>query len=500
MDISNGLESRGKQLVRKHLLEPMLERCDNNIGVELEYPIICIDNRITLKAAADNFLNFMIQEHDCQVVKSTYDGQPVRIRTRDGDCLSFDFHYGQLEFSMWRGQSLQELAVRFFALYQMASGFYQQNGFVMTGMGTNPLGRMADVSLVPDAFAGYIGDFMEFHTSYHNKRVIFTNMYSNQTHLDIPGSQLLRCINLMLQLDFVGGLLFSNSLPNPETLPVGCQYPDDILCARDINWQYSEFPALNWPEQKFETIDQLAGFLSEQEMFLTSEVQTGHIIARDKISVRDYFAAAEHQDEDIRLFRMFSRIALNHYHTLEFRGDCIQPLADTFAPNAFYLGLISNLAEAEALTGQFYTQNNIMESSAQLRARAVVGQMIVEPAVMKTFLNQLLAIAKQGLYTRGLGEAQYLEPLSSRIATLCCPAQVMRERLAAGSSLYDLINEWGNCIEMELLYSADGDGGSYNSVIRLSAGRDQRADSRNGCATAGSTGYRGSGATAGAGD
>jgi len=445
--VGDRLESRGKQLVIKHLVAPMLEQRENYIGVELEYPLIPAQAGLDPAMAADRFMQYMIKEHGCQMLISGNNGTPVRIETADHDRLSFDFHYGQLEFSMWRCHSLPEIASRFFVLYQLANGFFSREGFILSGMGTNPLWRAADVSLVCDAFTGYISDFMLNHTSYHDHRVFFTNMYSNQTHIDIDGDLFLRTFNLMLKLNFAGGLLFSNSLPNAETLPSGLKYPDGTLCARDFNWKYSEFPATGCFDSEFQTLDELAEDLAEQELFLKKDPMTGNVTATGKVSIRQYFEDPDKQEEDLRLFRMFANISLNHYHTLELRSDCIQPLADTFLPNAFYLGLVSNLTEAEILTGHFFTANQITYSNSQLREMAVTGQQIANDAVLKEFLYELLETSIKGLIDRGYGEERYLEPLTQRINTLSCPALVMKKRLADGDNLMDLIHEWGSIRE-----------------------------------------------------
>lgn len=437
------MNDRGRQLVMKYLLDPILTRSERYIGVELEFPLICIRPGADLKVAADHLLEQMIGQYECSTEIMGNDGKPVRVRTPEDDGLSFDYHYGQLEFSMWRSEDLGTLARRFFALYQTAGEILQGQGFCLTGLGTNPLAQKDNIALVPDLFTQYIGEFMKNYTSYHDNKVFFVNMYSNQTHIDIDGGQFLRAFNLMLRLNFVGGLLFSNSLPNQETIPAGYTYPEGTLCARDFNWKYSEFPAVGCFDREFGSVAELAEFLAEQELFIKTDRESGAITPMGKMSIRKYFADPDHQEQDIRLFRMFANVSLNHYHTLEFRSECVQPLADTFAPNAFYLGLVYNLDETEAVAKQFFAGNQITGSNSELRERAVTGQFIAADSVMKAFLRDLLSCANGGLLKRGFGEEQYLSPLADRIEQLSCPAKVMRERLAAGESLIALIEEWG---------------------------------------------------------
>lgn len=425
------------------LLAPMLERSSRFIGVELEYPLIKAVPEANLKKSATDFLQYMVEKHNCTVTVTSIDKAPVRIRTPTKDCISFDFHYGQIEFSMWRSTSLTELAGRFFRLYRLAQDYLKTNGCLLTGMGTNPLAGRRDVCLVEDNFTSYISDFMKHYTSYHDNRVFFTNMYSNQTHLDVEGSRFLRTLNLMLRLDFTGVILFANSLPNQETLPYGCVYPPGTVCARDFNWKYSEFPAVGCPGQAFKNMEELAGYLADQEMFLRRNPDTGEIIAMKKTSIREYFQNPQSPDEDLKLFRMFANVSLNHYHTLEIRSDCIQPITDTFAPNAFHLGIAHNLDAAEWLTESFFRDNNIRHNKSRLRMSVAAGQRIVPDHVMKKFLEGLIFIARAGLVNRGYGEERYLKTLTHRIETLCCPAQAMLNELKSGVPLADIIAACG---------------------------------------------------------
>lgn len=95
-------------------------------------------------------------------------------------------------------------------------------------------------------------------------------MQSIQTHLDIPtssdGQALLNTFNLFNKLEFVRAILFSNSLPNKTSLPPNYFYPENVLCARDFNWDFSEFPR-DHINQEFHFLDELAEYISKIKLY-----------------------------------------------------------------------------------------------------------------------------------------------------------------------------------------------------------------------------------------
>lgn len=436
---------RGRNLVLERLVLPMLQGRDRYIGVELEYPLIPLGNGNSeaVGDVSDAFLRELVETLGFAIQIRGTDGRLVRVKSPCGDAVSFDLHYGQIEFSMWRDLSLTAIAVRFYPLLRRAAAFYRAHGFLLTGLGTNPKADPRRFDFTSDDFARYIGGFLTQYTSYRDMRFCFTNMYSTQTHLEVEGARFFDTLNLMTGLNFVSGLLFSNSLPHPATLPPGKRYPAGILCARDYNWKYSEFPATGLFDRAFADAEQLADYIADMELLLDREPGSGRIVPIPRTGIRRYFDGVERPDDNFGLFRMFSHVALNHYHTLELRADCVQPVQDAFSPSAFHLGIARGGGAVRDELARFRRDQNLDLTASVLRELAVTGAKIAPPAATKAFLRRLLAISRAQLTARGYGEERFLDCLEERVDTLRCPAKAMRDALDAGEPLEALMERYG---------------------------------------------------------
>jgi gamma-glutamylcysteine synthetase len=433
--------SRGEKIVMERLIKPYYERQARYVGVELEYPVIPLGGGYDLRKAASDLFAYMIGRHGCSSKTIGTDGEVTGIKSAYGDTLSFELHYGSFEFAMWRSENFSDVAARFYHLFKLVSEYLTAHGYIMSGMGTNLKADMDNLLFTTDYIARYAGEYMREHTSYKRDNCLLMNMFSTQTHIEIDGERLIDSFNLFNRIDFVRGLLFSNSLPHEPTLPAGKRYPEGTLCARDFNWKYSDFPNAGCFDGQIKNTDELAEYIAEMEFFL--DIENGELVPVDKISVNRYFENSDKPDDKFTVFRMMSNLALNNYHTLEIRDDCVQPVSEAFAPCVFHLGILSDINAASEVTEAFFRNHGIDAPNSVLREMAVTGKKIVDDKDMKSFLRCLFDISKAALVKRGFGEESYMECLRWRIENLSSPAKLMVDEFAKGVTLDEMILRYG---------------------------------------------------------
>ncbi len=105
---------------------------------------------------------------------------------------------------------------------------------------------------------------------------------------------------------------------------------------------------------------------------------------------------------------------------VETRNMASQPWEEVMCTPAFMLGLVENISEAQKIV-----DSKSWEYWIELREKTIEKSLEVDEVI--PFAEQLLAIAKQGLEKRGLGEEKYLEPLFTRLEKRESPAMRMRK-------------------------------------------------------------------------
>lgn len=109
---------------------------------------------------------------------------------------------------------------------------------------------------------------------------------------------------------------------------------------------------------------------------------------------------------------------------VENRSSATPPKGEEFASLAFILGLLTRFEEAERVLTLSYA-----EALAVAYQSEWLGLASVEGTI-RTILDQLMAVAEQGLVDRGLGEEVYLDPLVERLGHRSSPAEDMMRMLS----------------------------------------------------------------------
>ncbi len=431
-----------RDFVEEKFIAPFFRKKARYIGVELEFPILFYDKEQLAKEKGIEFLTELVSSGEFFEEKATCSPEIMRVNNEVGDSISFDYSYSTIEFSMAKAFSIHDMAKRFFQYFERASNFYEKRGCLITGMGTTPL-KPKEIEFTRSGYTDTLRSFIEDYCVQKDPRYYLSNMQSIQTHIEVPGKQLVEAFNVMCLVDFAKGLLLSNSLPDPENLPPGIEYEEGTLCARDFNWEGSGFPNTGLCDKPVEDIEQLIDYFTDKKLCFRREGYDYFCFS--PIALKSYFESGERSLDDLDAFFVAERVTLNLYNVLELRGDCIQPLVDTFCPTALNIGLCNNATKAWQLTWKFLATHRLNTlGNRELRRLAINGTLIemLPKDALTEFLTELIDTAKFGLRQRGLQEERYLQPLYNRAAQLTNPALLQLDKLAQGVSVIDIAKEY----------------------------------------------------------
>lgn len=404
--------NRSAQIVFDTFIEPTKKQNYKYIGTEFEYPIFCKDKNTNLREIGGKFLEMLIADEGYIEAIRGSDGVLVRI-DKDGDSVSFDYHYAMLELSISPQESLLEIKRRHDVVVEMAINYYKNFDCQIIGVGNYYYGKPQQ-EYTNDPFYTMIRAYLSEYLHKENVGEQLCNMCSVQTHLDVPYSALLKTYNLFNEISFVRGLLMSNS---PLRTKDG-----DFYCTRDDGWVNSGIPNAGLYDTHFKSLEDLAVAISNEKIFVKNE--NGNLTYMPPVPLTEYFDEKNEDADKIAFFRSFKHVVINKYNCLEVREDCIQPLGEDLVTVAFNLGMALGVDEATSILKQFKTDANLTEkTNNELRNAATHNQFNVDEKLLKSFLKKLYEVAKNKLVERSLGEEKFLEPLYERIEKLECPAK-----------------------------------------------------------------------------
>ena len=128
-------------------------------------------------------------------------------------------------------------------------------------------------------------------------------------------------------------------------------------------------------------------------------------------------------------FGWFNARLVPKYSTIESRMCCQQPPNESLTSAAVALGMIENLEAAKALMDSYpiETWKKIRRQTAESSIKAMIDGESIIP-----LLQQLLAVAAEGLKKRGMQEEVFLQPMFDRLQKQKSPADVAIEAFEAG--------------------------------------------------------------------
>lgn len=392
------------------------------IGVELEYPIVNSSGGPTSIQVAKDLFRFLFEELNCKILKTDSDGNPIELLTEDKDVILFEVTYNTLEFAFNKARKIQDVDSHLQYYLTHIQAFLGKYGHELQGKGINPGWKVNDYR--PVAIGRY-----KMLMNYLNLSQQFKNMHSfpqyagficgNQVQIDVEKETFLRVINAFNKIEAVKAYLFANS--EFELL-------ENMAISRDYFWEESMHGLLKenvgaYPFD-FESEADYIAFMSESALFQIE--RDGDYYYFLPMSLKNYLSDEKIEAytelgnsvfikpriEDMQTHRSYHYQELTRRGTVEFRSVCTQPFDRTFAPVAFHLGFIVNLAQLETIISNSLFYSEFGSDYKQLRKKfssKILSKR--EKDKIECFASQILNCSYSGLKSRGFGEETYLDPI-----------------------------------------------------------------------------------------
>lgn len=455
-------------LVREKLYQKYIEPTENNthkyIGIEVEMPIVNL-NKQAVDFEKIHKLTAKFMEHfQFEVMSRDDDGNVNAAKHPDnGDILSYDCSYNNLELSLGREKNLQALYQRFHDYYVYIQKELKQYNYTLTGMGVNPYRQYNNNVPIPNGRYRMLFHHLSSYPKYQELPMYFHEypdygLFSSasQVQLDVDYEDLLMMLRAFSKVEPIKALLFNNSIMLDEQ--------EELACCRDMFWENSTHGInphnIGMFDCELESVEELQSYIESTSMYCVE--RDGKYINFPPISVMEYFEqesitgeyyadGAYHEIsfspeiEDLDYLRTFKFEDLTFRGTIEFRSVCCQPIKDVMTVSAFHLGLKRRVKELDKLLQEDQVIYHNGFSATELRKMFVKRELpaFVDKEDVYGLAKQVVDLAKDGLLERGYGEEVYLEPLYERIRKQVNPAQKMLWYLQENGNIEDMIVEYG---------------------------------------------------------
>ncbi len=407
------------KIIYDSFLKPFESKKKGNVGCELEFPLVNTKKKDVDVEVARGLLDCLIENYDFET-DIEENGVILFVTDKNGDCVSYDNSYNNIEFSMMYSDNLLNIKDRFDRLFDIVSRYFDKFSYKMMGLGTNPNKKYITANPVPFSTYEMVAKFLKENTGDGKTSDFPAYLSSVQTHLDLNIDDLPFAYTLFAKLDFARCMLFSNSPSFDKS---------KTICYRDSLWQESGFSKCRnitgKVDEEFESVDDIIEYFLKKDMF--NIIRDGEYRLITPVNIREYFENPSYdaKTEDIAQYLSFKTVEITQRGTLEVRGDCQQPIGEGFSPVAFNLGILYNMDEAMDAVEGFLSEQKVNLSNSDLRKMVSEGEdmtKVFEEDFLSDFLYDLIEIASDGLMMRGLGEEKLLGSLYERAVTLKCPA------------------------------------------------------------------------------
>ncbi len=400
-----------RKLIFNKYIKPFYDKYDSGdigfVGVELEFPLINLSKKPVSTEITNLLMNHIIlQDWGFSISCSDDNGNICELKRTlptGNEFIGFDNSYNNLEFSMAKEHTVNEISERFYNYLSNILDFLAQFDYTISGIGSNQYMQYIEDSPVEMEPYKTIRSFLT-----ENCNDIYFPAYisSAQTHIDVEPEYLADAFNLFSRLDFVRAILFSNS-PPLYNMPIEMK---DYICCRDYLWENSRFgynpESVGKNDFYAKDYDDIIDNYMQRSIFMRIRQDENGMENYEHINpipLYKYFSDSEFNaiPEDISTFLSFKNVELTFRGTLEIRSDCAQPLENVFAPARFNFGLSNNLQAACQLCDDFWDTHNLHTvSNSTLRNQIISGKKISEIVptitddVISDFIAKLIDLAK----------------------------------------------------------------------------------------------------------
>lgn len=451
-----------ERLYQKYI-EPTRKKRTEYIGIEIEIPIV------NLKKEAVDFDNVhavtgrFIEHFHFDVLGRDDEGNIYSaINPTNGDILSYDCSYNNLELSLGKETELHIIQKRFNTYYTYLQSEFAKYQYALTGMGVNPYRNYNNNIPIPNGRYRMLFHHLHSYKNYnlpmyfHQYPEYGTFSSASQVQLDVEYDDLPMTINTFSKLEPVKALLFSNSVLLGEH--------EELLCCRDMFWENSTHGInphnVGMFDCEFDNINDLLSYIETTSLYCTE--RDGKYINFNPVKVMDYFNHSsvqgeyyengsykkidiEPEIEDLQYLRTFKFEDLTFRGTVEFRSVCCQPIKDSMTVAAFHVGLNDNLYELNEILSEDHVLYHHGYTATELRKLLVKSEFpeFINTNELHNFVKQILDLSYKGLVKRGFGEEYMLMPLYERLETGINPAKKMLILKNKGIDLENIILDYG---------------------------------------------------------
>ncbi len=452
-----------RELLYKKYIEPTKRRRQKYIGVEIEMPVLSLENEAVDTDAIQTVTKEFIEQFDFSVTGIDSDGNIYSAQSQEnGDILSYDCSYNNLELSFGKEKNLFAIKERFDVYYTALQQLFSEYRYIVTGLGVNPNRNINNNVPIANeryrmlfhhlsSYPKYERMMMKFHS--YPKYGMFSS--ASQVQLDVDYELLAQTVNTFSLLEPVKAMLFSNSVMLDED--------HETLCSRDMFWENSTHGInphnIGMYNCEFENADQILSYIETTSMYCVE--RSGKYINFPPVPLREYFSSesitGEYYDNgqyrtisfkpelsDLKYLRTFKFEDITYRGTIEYRSVCCQPISDVMTVSAFHLGAMSKTKELSELLKNDHTIYNNGYSAGELRKllnkRTYPAFMDIDGAY--TLCGQILDIIEEGLRERGLGEEIFLQPLFDRVHNRTNPARELLRRYEGGEDILSIAMDY----------------------------------------------------------
>lgn len=450
-----------KRLLAEKYLAPTEKPRRSYIGIEVEMPIVnlsggAVDYAVS-RAVMERFLSRFsftpdkLDEDGC-CYSATCPG--------NGDNISFDCSYNNLELSLGRAEELAPLEERFTAYVSFLNEEFERYHYLLTGMGINPGRNVNRRDYIPAEryrmLERYLLNYRIWNIPMHFHRYPDFGAFASasQVQLDVRREELIPTLQTFSLLEPVKAVLFSNSLLPEEP---------ELLCARDMLWENSAHGInphnIGMYDCPLETTEDLLEYICTTSIFCAERegryihfrpVPITEYLERESITGEFYENGTYHpvtvcpRPEDLQYLRTYKFEDLTYRGTIEFRSVCNQPLSEALCVAAFHLGIKENLRATLRLLETDRVLYHHGYSAAELRRLMNRREWpsFVERETLRQLCLSVLELAREGLTRRKRSEEHYLAPLYDRAERLTSPGRAMAEALEHGVPMNRLVREY----------------------------------------------------------
>ncbi len=464
--MSFDMQTINRKLYEKYIAPTIPER-KSFIGIEIELPIVNLDRKPVDFSFVQNVTEGFIRNFEFDVTGRDDAGRIYAAENqRNGDILSYDCSFNNLELSMGKETAIDPLDERFRSYYSWLQSAFSEKNHMLTGMGVNPYRQYNhNVPIENERYRmlfHHLGTCDRYEGMYfHPWPQYGTFSSASQVQLDVRCEDLLKTIRVFSLLEPVKALLFSNSVLLGER--------EDLLCCRDMFWENSTHGInshnIGMFERIPESIDELIDYIRSCSLYCV--MRNGRYINFSPMPLDEYFSRSEIEGEiydpvkgyhritfhpeieDLEYLRSFKFEDVTFRGTIEFRSCCCQPVGDAMTIPAFHVGLQNRLDELDELFAEDRVLYHRGYTPGELRKWFNQGQVpgMIHRDELYALVQRILDLASDGLKDRGFGEERYLRPLYDRAGRRSNPAADLLAGLANGESLESVIRKYGSLEE-----------------------------------------------------